>query len=285
MLKRRIINRRPQIARKPRMAQRNSQIKPLRVSNTGSVKKIREFKVKKPKIIEKKPQVTKDKRSPLRMGDSVFLESFSGKELGYSKKGKQIVRENPGLIRAVQEISRTQKPILEDPKGRFTIRREKPTAGWNTNVAYVLDLKGKKYFIKEQNDIDVNSRYKFDNKYKDGRDGVSEHIAIELLKKHKINVIPAHVSYVDPVSKKGFIVYEYTKLRTLEALHKSGDIKYGRYRNIKERLREIEKKINDNFTDYDLKKYCGMWDLATDNVFVSTSSNKFYVFDPVLMKK
>lgn len=273
-----------------------------KAGNTGSVRnpldilrrKIKGKKNKKPKVTEnKKPQVTKNvtknRKSPLRMGDSVFFESFSGKELGYSAKGKQIVRENPGLISSVLEISRTQKPMLEDPKGRFTIYKGKSKFGFNTNATYVLDLKGKKYFIKEQNNAikGLDTLFEFDTKYYSGYDGVSEHIAIELLKKHKINVIPAHISYVDPVSKKSFIVYEYTKLRTLDELNHSKVIKPIKYQNIVDRLKKIDIEINRDFQRHGLKKYERIWDLDPENVFMSGTkgNNKFYIFDPILVKK
>ncbi|HRS42883.1 MAG TPA: hypothetical protein P5530_03365 [Candidatus Diapherotrites archaeon] len=257
--------------------------KPIRVSNTASVKKIKNFIVKRPQ--NKNLQVTKNKKSPIKVGDSVFIKTRYGKGLGYSKYGKQVVRENPGLLKAVYELSKSKKPFLKDPKGRFKITRLKPKAGLNTNVSYVLDLKGKKYFIKEVNDTSIDRDYSFDIKYRHGRDGVSEHKGIELLKQKGIDVIPAHVSYVDPITKKSFIVYEYTQLRTLEELYKAGDITSIKYRNIKKRVADIEKEINRNFHSYGLGEYKQIWDLDTDNVFYSMGRNRFYIFDPILLKK
>jgi hypothetical protein len=225
------------------------------------------------------------RKQPKRIGDSVFIGTPHGKELGYSTHAKQMIRENPGLLKAVYELSKSRKPFLEDPKSRFQILRQKPKAGQNTDASYILKLKEKKYYIKEVNDTSIDRDYSFDIKHKHGRDGVSEHIAIELLKEQGINVIPAHLSYVDPISKKSFIVYEFTQLRTLDELYKTGEITSIRYKNIKKQVKEIEEEINRKFHSFGLDKYKQIWDIRTDNVFYSTGKNKFYVFDPILLKK
>jgi hypothetical protein len=225
------------------------------------------------------------RRQPKRIGSSVFLGTQHGKELGYSTHGKQVIRETPGLLKAVYDLSRSKKSFLEDPKGRFQILRQKPKTGQNTNESYILKLKEKKYFIKELNDTSIDRDYSFDIKHKHGRDGISEHIAIELLKAQGIDVIPAHFSYVDPISKKSFIVYEFTQLRTLEELYKTGEITSIKYKNLKKQVTNIEEKINSKFHSFGLEKYKQIWDLDTDNVFYSVGRNKFYVFDPILLKK
>ena len=35
----------------------------------------------------------------------------------------------------------------------------------------------------------------------------------------------------------------------------------------------------------EFKEYKQIWDLDTDNVFYSMGRNRFYIFDPILLKK
>lgn len=225
------------------------------------------------------------RRQPKRIGNSVFLGTHYGKELGYSMHAKQVIRENPGLLKAMHEVSKIKKAYYEDPKGRFQILNQKPKAGRNTNESYIFKTKDKKYFIKEINDTSKDRDYSFDIKHKHGRDGVSEHIALELLKEQGVDVIHAHFSYVDPISKKSFIAYEFSQLKTLDELYRSGEITAIKYKNIKQQIKYIEKEINSKFHSYGLNKYKQIWDIDTDNVFYSLGRNKFYVFDPILLKK
>lgn len=220
-----------------------------------------------------------------KIGDSVFHANWFGKELGYSTHGKQVIKETPGILRAVNDLSKSRNSYYEDQNGRFQILRQKPKAGLNTNVSYILKIKEKKYFIKEVNDASTDKDYSFDIKHKQGRDGVSEHMAIEILKAQGINVIPAHFSYVDPTLKKSFIVYNFSQLKTPEELWKENKITLTKFTNIVKKLKIIESKINDNFHMFGLDKYSRIWDLATDNVFYSLKENKFYIFDPILLKK
>jgi len=232
------------------------------------------------------PKVHMAIRKPIKhkMGDTTFYANHT-RELGYSLHGKDAIKNTRGLLTAFYKMSNEKLSYYKDPNGRFSIRLENPRAGFNTNKAYIVNVGSKAYFVKEINDDSKMPGYSFKIKYESGRDGVSEHKAIELLKQFGINVIPVHLSYVNPIDKKSFVVYEFSKLKTADELLRENKITAVKYKNIQKKLIEIEEHINREFHKFDLVKYSKLYDLDTDNVFYSLKENKFYIFDPILLKK
>lgn len=241
--------------------------------------------LKKSKI--KKDTLGKTKRvkrpSAEKIGDSIFKKSRpSGKELGYNKHAKKVIRENPGILKAVYEFSRTNHI---NPNYGFKIISKRPTAGQNTDRAYILDIKNKKYYVKETNDTLQHSMSTFAEKYNVGLDGVSEHKGIEFLRQKNIETIKAHFSYTDPVSKRSFIAYDFVQLKTLAELYSSGKINNKNLTKIKQKLEKIKRDLNRQFYKNGLPEYSGILDIAIDNVFYSKKQKKYYIFDPFLVKK
>jgi len=221
-----------------------------------------------------------------QIGDSVFHANHTGKELGYSTHGKQVIRENPGLLRGFNKVVKENLTYYKDPEGRFSIRREKPRNKTNTNSVFIVYVGLKKYFVKESNDTNIDRNYGFDIKHKHGRDGVSEHKAIELINQDKeAEVIPAHISYVDPIKRVSFITCEFSQLKTIDDLYRENKITAIRYKNLSEKIDKLEKRINSQFHKYGLDRYYSFYDLGTDNAFYSLKERKFYIFDPILLKK
>lgn len=222
------------------------------------------------------------------VGESTFKRNHR-RELGYTKHGKEVISKNNGLLSAINKMSLEKLNEYTDSNGRFRIKAIKPGNGQNTNRAYILEINGRKYFIKEVNDDHRDSRFTFDAKYRTGRDGVSEHKGIELLKQNSHPVIPVHFSYVDPITKRSFVVYEYSQLRNIYELEKQKKINPIRAENLRKKidssLSQIKSRINVDFKRHGLEDYHEISDLDAENAFYSRKENKFYIVDPVLKKK
>ncbi len=189
------------------------------------------------------------------IGNSVFHSSHSGKEQGYSLHGKQIIKENPGILAGFDKVVTERLYFYKDPLGRFSIKQEKPRNNTNTNSVYIVTI-GTKYFIKESNDRNPDRCYSFDIKYRHGRDGISEHKAIELIAQEKdVKVISAHLSFVDPNRKVSFITSDFSQLKTIDDLLREDKITTVRYKNLKKQIEDLEKRINSKFHKFGLDQY------------------------------
>jgi len=225
-------------------------------------------------------------RKTFNIGSSSFFKTKK-RQIGYSEHGRKVLRETPGLLSAVNLISKANLSEYRDPSGKFVIISRSLNNlkdAKNINKAYVLDVGGQKYFIKEVNDSNPKEKFRFKDKYEDGRDGFSEHIGIEILKDRQKPVIPVHFSYTDPTSKRSFVVYEFTQLRTLHQLLQTNEIGELRARNVYLELRKIEKEINSILHQYNLPDYFKLSDLDIKNVFYR-KKGEHYIFDPLLEKK
>lgn len=222
------------------------------------------------------------------VGGSTFKRNHR-RELGYTQHGREVVSKTNGLLSTINKMSIEKLNEYTDSNGRFKIKAIKPGNGQNTNRAYILEVNGRKYFIKEVNDEHRDSRFTFEAKYRTGRDGVSEHKGIELLKHNSHPVIPVHFSYVDPITKRSFVVYEYSQLRNIYELEKQKKINPIRAENLRQKiekdLNRIKAEINADFKRHGLEDYHGISDLDAENVLYSSGKNKFHIIDPVLKKK
>ncbi|MFA7709386.1 MAG: hypothetical protein WCX82_04620 [archaeon] len=223
-----------------------------------------------------------------QIGDSVFHASPS-RELGYSTHGKQVIRENPGLLKAVYDFSNNKGIYHADSKGRFKIIHRYPKNGANTDRNYIVEIQNRKYFIKESNDENPDRDYSYKIKHNGGRDGVSEHKAIEILRQHGVDVISAHFSYSDPILKKSFIAYDFSPLSSLLDLYVSGKIKKSEYeflkKEIQEKLNATEEEIKQKFSTLGIDNYTQVWDLKLENIFYDLKNRRFLVFDPILLRE
>jgi hypothetical protein len=118
------------------------------------------------------------------------------------------------------------RKIYNDPNKRFRIQRLDHTLfkGENHDRSFKLDIlinnNKRTYFIKEINDSIQHKSDAPDFEYRinTGLHGYNEMKGVKILKDLGFEVIDAHLSYSDKVSKRSYIVYDFTNLKTVEEL-------------------------------------------------------------------
>ena len=222
---------------------------------------------------------------------SKFLETENHK-LAYSPKGRKILSENKGLLKAFREMNKKKLPKYKDPKGRFTIEKVSNKIKTSTNEMYIIKINknNKKYFVKEINEEPTpNSKCStFDNKLKAHLNGFYEMKAIKILKSLGINIIDAHLSYLNIKSKKAYIVYDFTNLQTIKELADNNKLTLKESISIS-RKREIIESIIDkglNNQEYIKSKNTNVTgptniqDLFPHNLLYNTKTKEIYIIDP-----
>jgi hypothetical protein len=224
--------------------------------------------------------------------ESKFIEGQNHK-LAYSQKGRKILSENKGLLKAFREMNHKKLTKYKDPKNRFTIKKVNNKIKTSTNEMYIIRIKKgkKKYFVKEINEEPTpNSKYPtFDKKLKIHLNGFYEMKALKILKDLGINIIDAHLGYLNIKSKKAYIIYDFTNLKILQELIDKKKIDPEEISRIKEKIMDAKIIIENSLYDrkYDINSQNGiikgprdMGDLVATNLFYEIKTKKMYFFDP-----
>jgi len=195
-----------------------------------------------------------------------YLKTTARKKLAYNGFAKEIITENPGLMKEITKLSKApRKTIFIDPKGNYKLKVI--TTDPSHNQLYKLELKhkNKKYlfFIKEKPFI--KSIDEFENTYR-------ELIAAKIVENAGFNIIQPH--FAINLGTKSYIAYDFTKLITLDrAKSKIGIIPYLK---IDIKLHEITEQ---------LKRY-KLWDIINaDNVYINLITKKIYLADIMSAKE
>ncbi len=212
---------------------------------------------------------------------------YGGKKIVYSNFARELLRENPGIIKAVNFLSNNKKEKrFVDEKNRFEILKvtnqiinKKRTDSSFASDGFVLIINKKKpvrFFIKETRDkVELSL--------------TEELIALRLIEKDAreigFKIIKPHFafdSYLDrkkfPFHRqliKSFIVYELSYLPTVR------DVVNKKKINV-----EDVKKINQKFSKLkEILKKKGLRDIDLDdrNCFIDLSKKPFdlFLFDPL----
>jgi serine/threonine protein kinase len=222
---------------------------------------------------------------------SKFRETENHK-LAYSQKGRKMLSENKGLLKAFREMNHKKLTKYKDPKGRFTIEKVNNKIKTSTNEMYIIKINkdNKKYFVKEINENPTpNSRYPtFNNKLKIHLNGFYEMKAIKVLKSLGINIIDAHFSYLNIKSKKAYIVYDFTNLQTVKELTDNHKLTLKESISISRKREIIESIIDKGLDNHKYLKSkntnitgpTNIRDLVPNNLLYNTKTKEIYILDP-----
>jgi hypothetical protein len=237
-----------------------------------------------------------------------FIKSKTRK-LAYSEHGKDIISKNKGLFKAFLEMDKQKLSKYKDPNNKFIIERLKvKRQSKNASETYKIIINGKiieKYFVKEINEEgNPRNKYTFYGQIKEQLDGYHEMKAITILEDLGIDVIKAHFSYLNPYSKKTYIAYEFSNLKTVKELVKQKKISSEELQKIKNKILKLEIIIEDalknkkntikyqtipGITKVKETKHKTLTtnyrptqisDINVGNTFYDPKTKKIYIFDP-----
>jgi len=212
---------------------------------------------------------------------------YHGKKLVYSNFARDLLKENPGIIKAINFLSRNKKEIrFVDKKGKFEILKvtkqiinQKRTTSTYTSEGYVLiinKVKPIRFFIKETRGVVEFSL-------------TEELLALRSIEKEAkkvgFKIIKPHFAFDNYSQKKGFF-YNPSNLKSFIAYELSYFLTVTDAINKKKLTLKDKKEINSKFSklNQSLEKI-GFKDLDLDkkNCFVDLSKKPvdLYLFDPL----
>jgi len=194
------------------------------------------------------------------------------KELIYNDYSKKLIRQNPGIIKAINFLSK--KPFENrfiDPKGRFEMFRV---------TDFIVNIKPRRGGLtKESYFIKINDGQKEHTFYlkKQYADSITELVLLNSIEKYTkeygLNIIKPHFAF-STNEIKDYILYDFThKLTVVDAL-KLNKISKSESNIISEKLRNFEQDMR--------KKYkIPIHDVENRNCFIDISKKpyKLYLFD------
>jgi len=206
----------------------------------------------------------------------------SGKKLIYNNFSKRLIRENPGIIKAIDFLSKNKlEKRFVDPKERFEVLRVRDFI-----VNDVQRLKSRGYLTRDAFVLRVNSgkkEYRFFLKNQ-GLSSVQELVLLksieEYAKKSGFNIIQPHLALdnnLDIDYNKRYIVYDFTDKLTVSDAFNSKKISPEKFYDIFDRLSDFKKLLENKYS-------IPIENLNTKNIFIdlSTQPHKLYLFDPFI---
>jgi len=210
-------------------------------------------------------------------------KSYFGKKLAYNDFSKKIIKENPGIIKAVEFLSshKLERRFL-DSKDRFEILRvtndiidEQKKRGNFTTDAFVIKINFERkkhiFFLKEQ---EINS--------------TEELILLKSIEGYAhqfgLNIVQPHFAFDNNIEHnsqnrpdKHYIIYDFTDKLTVYDAFKLNKISLEESRAIRLKLISFERLLNKNHS-------IPIENLDTKNCFIDLSKKPpaLYLFDPMV---
>ena len=212
------------------------------------------------------------------------------KELLYNNFAKNIIRSNPGLLKAFDEFSRQpRKERYVDPNGRFELIKvtksilqydqkhyykllHQYTRGTHIGEAYYLEVnfpKKEKFFIKEFTEKN--------NEQSTVGEALSLRIIESIAKEYDYKIIPPHFA-VDYITRNGekrnIIAYDFTNLLTIPDALYLKKITKSEYDKVISKFVKFRLDTNKSLSS----KGCAIVDLKSHNCFIDISKKPYTVY-------
>jgi len=220
--------------------------------------------------------------------NETYPDLHYGKALVYNDFSKKIIQENPGIIKAVNFLSKNvSERRFVDPKNKFEILRvtnfikstqvDKPPRGALTNNSFVIKInEGKKelrFFLKEQRGLSI-------------RELILLKSAEKVIQKSGFSIIQPHLAFekFDPnpelsgsnILAHSYILYDFTNKLTVKDARKLNKLSLKELLDIDQRLVDLQDELHDTHS-------IPIENLTISNCFIDLSKKPYglYLFDPI----
>ncbi len=238
----------------------------------------KELRVIRP-ISENKDKYTLSETKEIKPVLFLTKNKYKGKKLIYNQFSKQIISENPGILKAFNFLLKNPKEnLFVSKKNSFEIFRitktiknnERSFTPYFTKDAFILTINSevkKRFFIKY-------SKNKFGAKYSATQELISLRLIEGYASQVGFKIIKPHFAFDNFNNKGGFIVYDFSYLHTVSDAYKMAKISNSELIEIKNRISSLnnllDRKLDLNNIDINIK-----------NIFIDFTKKPYslYLFD------